>query len=250
MIGHWPITRSMCRGSTVAMLSAAIIESVRSPIVRPAGASFRTKTRVTPHRVKLDDLAHEPLAQARLDLLVLHDQSGPLPESRQVGIRKANEDDVSPPTGRHTLPCRERSNPPRTQRAALLLRLLPDESSRVPRRGGGVSPSLRRAGPCRLRAAAARAGLDASTCGPEYRAARADHKWRPLDCCRCMVFRQCSHGASTRRAGRCADASDRAALHGRACAPRTPADAADRVKSGLSRSRHAGTAPALDARRR
>src|SRR5438477_9501410 len=54
---------------------------------------------------------------------------------------------------------------PRTQRAALLLRLLPDESSRVPRRGGGVSPGLRRAGPCRLRAAAARAGLDASTCG-------------------------------------------------------------------------------------
>ncbi len=54
MIGHWPITRSMCRGSTVAMLSAAIIESVRSPIVRPAGASFRTKTRVTPHRVKLE----------------------------------------------------------------------------------------------------------------------------------------------------------------------------------------------------
>src|SRR5205823_1839722 len=52
----------------------------------------------------------------------------------------------------------------------------------------GVSPGLRRAGPCRLRAAAARAGLDASTCGPEYRAARADHKWRALDCCRCVVF--------------------------------------------------------------
>src|SRR3989449_5915537 len=58
MIGHWPITRSMCRGSTVAMLSAAIIESVRSPIVRPAGASFRTKTRVTPHRVKLEVIWH------------------------------------------------------------------------------------------------------------------------------------------------------------------------------------------------
>ena len=250
MIGHW---RSLdrcaaaaplrcCRqrsSSRCAVPSSAPpgLPSVPRPALRRTGSSWRY-------------LAREPLAQARLDLLVLHDQSGPLPESRQVGIRKANEDDVSPPTGRHTLPCRERSNPPRTQRAALLLRLLPDESSRVPRRGGGVSPGLRPAGPCRLRAAAARAGLDASTCGPEYRVARADHKWRATRLLPVYGLRQCSHGALTRRAGRCADASDRAALHGRACAPRTPADAADRLKSGLSRSRHAGTAPALDARRR